>query len=96
METVEENKDDDNDNDPEDLDEYMDSRYGKCSGWYSLWECKKPGSYQSFDRDAHVFATAGVSNMNEDGKSLATAQMSMKKGLAMFGDQGVTAVRTEL
>jgi hypothetical protein len=32
----------------------------------------------------------------EDGESLATAQMSMKKGLKMFGDAGVEAVRSEM
>ena len=83
---------DDDDEDAEDLDQYLDSRYGRRSERYSLRERKPPGSYQYFDPDAHIFTTTGVNG----GESLATAQMSMKKGLAMFGDDGVTAVRKEM
>jgi hypothetical protein len=32
----------------------------------------------------------------EDGKSLTTVQMSMKRGLKMFGDAGVKGVRSEM
>ena len=69
------------------LEQYMDGRYGPRSGRYSLRDRKKPGeSYRHlFDTDAHTFATVGLSG---GGESMATAQMSMKRGLAMFGDEG--------
>ncbi len=72
----------------------MDDRYGQRSGRYNLRRRKEPSftHLKSFS-DVHtnvgtVHANAGTSDT--DGL-LATAQMSMKKGLKMFGDTGIDA-----
>jgi hypothetical protein len=75
----------------------MNERYGPRSGWYNLRRRKE----RSFNH-LKGFTNANVGNVhtnagvnNNDGL-LATAQMSMKKGLKMFGKGGVKAVRGEM
>jgi hypothetical protein len=90
------------DDDPDDEEEHleptleqrMDTRYGIRSDRYNLRPRKTPSylgrsSYPGSHGHAHVNATV-------DGASPATAQMSMKKGLMVFGSDGVDAIRSEI
>ncbi len=71
----------------------MDVRYGRHTSRYNLRQWREPSfvHLKTFS-DAH----ANVGMTQEDGESLATAQMSMKKGLKMFGNAGVEAVQSEM
>jgi hypothetical protein len=67
----------------------MDVRYRWRTSRYNLRQWREPSfAHLKTFSDAH----ANVGMSQEDGESLATAQMSMKKGLKMFGDAGVEAV----
>jgi hypothetical protein len=71
----------------------MDVRYGQHTSRYNLRQRTEPSfAHLKTFSDAH--ANAGMSQ--EDGESLATAQMSMKKGLKMFGEAGGKAVQSEM
>jgi hypothetical protein len=71
----------------------MDVRYGWRTSRYNLRQWREPSfAHLKTFSDAH----AHVGMSQEDGESLATAQMSMKKGLKMFSDAGVEAVRSEM
>jgi hypothetical protein len=70
----------------------MDVRYGQRTSRYNLRQWREP-SFAHLKTFSNAHANVGVPQ--EDGKSLATAQMSMK-GLKMFGNTGVEAVRSEI
>jgi hypothetical protein len=70
-----------------------DIQYGWRTGRYNLRPRKEPSfAYLKTFSNAH----ANVGMILEDGESLATVQMSMKKGLKMFGDAGVEGVHNEM
>jgi len=64
-------------NDKDNIDEEMDNLYGKRNSRYNMQDRKR--------RD--------YSHLHTQSSQLATEQMSMKKGLKMFGEDGVEAVR---
>jgi hypothetical protein len=71
----------------------MDVQYGWWTSRYNLCQRKEPSfAHLKTFSDAH----ANVGMTQEDGESLATAQMSMKKALKMFGDAGVEGVWSEM
>jgi hypothetical protein len=71
----------------------MDVQYGQRTSRYNLRQRKEPSfAHLKTFSDAHV----NVGMTQEDGESLATVQMSMKKGLKMFGDAGVEGVHSEM
>jgi hypothetical protein len=78
----------DNDTTGADADS-MDVRYGRHTSRYNLRQWREP-SFAHLKTFSDSHANVGMSQ--EDGESLATAQMSMKKGLKMFGNAGVEAV----
>jgi hypothetical protein len=69
--------------DEAELDHDMDARYGPRTGKYSLQQRKE-----------HNYSRLFV-NTNDDAP-LATPQMSLKKGLKVFSEQGVAAVKKEM
>jgi hypothetical protein len=74
--------DDVDDNDVRDLETEMNYKYGERSGRYDL----RPRRERDY---GHLFITT-------DGSPLATVQMSMSKGIKMFGEDGTKAVKSEL
>jgi Reverse transcriptase (RNA-dependent DNA polymerase) len=86
----------------------MDNRYGARTGHYSL-RARKPRSYGHLHSTVHVEASAHVAEPmtpepmtnstptgDDERGSLATPQMSMKRGLKLFGEDGVSAVGAEI
>ena len=72
-----------------DLATEMDAKYGARTGKHNLRD-RKPRSYSHLHSAIHTTTT-------DDGRgSMATPQMSMKRGLKLFGDDGVSAVSTEI
>jgi hypothetical protein len=71
----------------------MDVQYGWRTSRYNLCQRKEP-SFAHLKTFCDAYANVGMTQ--EDGESLATAQMSMKKGLKMFGDAGVEGVQSEM
>jgi hypothetical protein len=78
----------------------MDARYGRRASRYNLRQRKKPSfTHLKTFSDMHVNVGAVHANVGvplEQGESLATAQMSMNKGLKLFGEAGIEAVRSEM
>jgi hypothetical protein len=78
----------------------MDARYGQRTSKYNLRQRKEPSfTHLKTFSDTHVNVGAVHANVGvppEQGKSLATAQMSMNKGLKIFGKAGIEAVRSEM
>jgi hypothetical protein len=71
----------------------MDVRYEWHTRRYNLHKQKEPSfAHLKTFSDAH----GNVGMTQEDGKSLTTVQMSMKRGLKMFGDAGVKGVWSEM
>jgi hypothetical protein len=68
-------------NNQDDIEANMNERYGPRNGQYNL----RPRRERNY---AHMFVNSGV--------PLSTPQMSMKQGIAMFGDDGIAAVTAEL
>jgi hypothetical protein len=83
----------------QDADE-MDTRYGRRASRYNLRQRKKPSfTHLKTFSDVHVNVRAAHANVGvppEQGESLATAQMSMNKGLKLFVEAGIEAVRSEM
>jgi hypothetical protein len=83
----------------QDADE-MDARYGQCASRYNLWQRKTPSfTHLKTFSDMHVNVGAAHANVRvppEQGESLATAQMSMNKGLKLFGKAGIKAVCSKI
>ena len=79
------------------LKQRMDEQYGERSVWYSLRPCKEP-KYASVPRShLHTMVTESATpQLNGGGKTWATAQVMMDKGLKMFGSDGITSVKTEM
>jgi hypothetical protein len=82
------------------LSQEMDERYGERSGRYNMRGQKAP-DYSHLKTFSKAHTTVGVngesaSPVDGSGESLATAQMNMKKGLRMFGEDGVNAVPVEM
>jgi Reverse transcriptase (RNA-dependent DNA polymerase) len=75
------NDDNNGDGSDDELQNEMDAQYGERSGQYGL----RPRRRRDY---SHLFAT--------NGEPLSTPQMSMKKGISMFGEDGVAAVKKEL
>ena len=74
----------------EELDLKMSARYGPCTGWYDMWQHKKCNY-------SHLFIeTVDDKELYDTDSPLATAQMSMKKGIQMFGEEGVAAIKKEM
>jgi hypothetical protein len=83
----------------QDADE-MDTQYGQRASRYNLRQRKEPRfmHLKTFS-DMHVNVGAVHANVGvppEQGESLATAQMKMNKGLKLFGEAGIEAVRSEM
>jgi hypothetical protein len=78
----------------------MDARYGRCTSKYNLRQRKEPSfTHLKTFSDMHVNVGAVHANVGvppEQGESLATAQMSMNKGLKIFNKAGIEAVRSEM
>jgi hypothetical protein len=64
----------------------MDERYGARSGQYALHPCCKPREPTDYS-DLLVMSGGGT---------LSTPQMSMNRGIRVFGEAGVEAVRKEM
>jgi hypothetical protein len=83
----------------QDADE-MDARYGQRASRYNLRQRKKP-SFTHLKTFSDMYVNVGAAHANvgvppEQGESPATAQMSMNKGLKLFGEAGIEAVRSEM
>jgi hypothetical protein len=78
----------------------MDARYGQRASRYNLRQWKEPSfaHLKTFsDTQVNIGAVhANVGVPPEQGKSLATAQMSMNKGLKIFGEAGIEAVSSKM
>jgi hypothetical protein len=74
------------------LEEQMDDRYGPRSNRHNL----RPRRAPSYGNRASYPGSHGHVHATVDGTSPATPQMSMKKGLKMFGTDGADVVRSEL
>jgi hypothetical protein len=78
----------------------MDARYGQRTSKYNLRQRKEPSfTHLKTFSDMHVNVGAVHANVGvppEQGESLATAQMSMNKGLKIFSKAGIKAVRSEM
>jgi hypothetical protein len=73
--------------------EMMNAGRNRCTRRYNLHKQKEPSfAHLKTFSDAH----GNVRMTQEDGKSLTTVQMSMKRGLKMFHDAGVKGVRSEM
>ena len=74
----------------EELDREMTEWYGPQTERYNMRQHKK--------RDySHLFIDTVCEEELQDNESpLATAQMSMKKGIQMFGKDGVSAIKKEM
>jgi hypothetical protein len=83
----------------QDADE-MDTLYGRRASKYNLRQRKEPSfTHLKTFSDMHVNIGAIHANVGvppEQGESLATAQMSMNKGLKLFGEACIEAVRSEM
>jgi hypothetical protein len=66
------------------LEREMEAKYGPRTERYDMRQRREPDY-------SHLFA-----NTNADEPLVATPQMSMKKGLKMFGEDGVEAVKKEM
>jgi hypothetical protein len=73
--------------DVEDVLQQMDARYGTRGGRYSL----RPRKERDY---SHLFVNQHLSD--DDDAPLATPQMSMRKGIRLFGEKGIAAVKTEI
>jgi hypothetical protein len=82
------------------LEQEMNAKYGPCTKQYNMRQ-QKPRDY------SHLFATKGDEEDTEEGvevetveeeeeEPLATPQMSMKKGIRVFGQDGIAAVKKEM
>jgi hypothetical protein len=61
----------------------MEAKYGPCTERYNMWQQK--------ERDySHLFMTKGTE------APMATPQMSMRKGLKVFGNNGIEAVKKKM
>jgi hypothetical protein len=83
----------------QDADE-MDAQFGRRASRYNLRQRKKP-SFTHLKTFSDMHVNVGVAHANvgvppEQGESLATAQMSMNKGLTLFSEAGIEAVRSEM
>jgi hypothetical protein len=75
----------------------MDERYGCRMGRYNLRRRKEQSfTYLKGFTHANIGAVHTNAGVNDNDGSLATAQMSMKKGLKMFGKGGIEAVHGEM
>ena len=70
----------------------MDAKYGARSGKHNL-RARKPRSYSHLHFTTHQVETVVVES---DAEPLATTQMSMKRGIKMFGQDAVDAVSVEI
>jgi hypothetical protein len=87
--TIEHDNDTNNEQAQDDLNKDMTQRYGPRSSAYNL----RPRKARNY---SHLFTTDGIVHTTVDGASLATPQKSMKKGIKIFGSDGIDAVRSEL
>jgi hypothetical protein len=76
----------------------MDAKYGARTGQHNL-RCHKPCLYSHLHSTTHQGdgVTLAVKTVEEDdGEPLATAQMSMKHGIKVFGQDAVNTVGVEI
>ena len=79
------------------LEQRMDELYGERSGWYGLRPHREP-KYAGVPRShLHMTVTESATiQLSGGGKTWATAQVMMDKGVKMFGSDGLVSVKTEM
>lgn len=80
---------DHDENSQEDLVQQMDARYGPRSGAYGLRPRRKSKTYMQA-------LMAEATKPAEIHETTATSQMSLRKGLRVFGEKGAEAVKKEM
>ena len=72
------------------MDDEMDAKYGTRSTRWNLRQRKQRTYDHKYDEHAEIF----VAQSSE--ATMATPQMPIRRGLKMFGSQGISAVKAEL